>query len=185
MLKKLTLLAMAVTALVAFAVPAVASAATGQLTQGGESLEPESTLTAFSTNTETETTAGTLSCATVHLEGVLTTNSASGSTVAGGAGTTAGCKVTQNSAPVTITDATFTDLKLSSTGGSVSVTFISHIAGALTCHFSGTVGVTWSVGSSSLHIEGKLTGTGAGCPTSGAIRGDFALSSGGTPVTVD
>jgi hypothetical protein len=179
MIKKMMLLALSVGALVAFAAPAIASANTGQLTGAGE------TLVGTSTNTKTVTAAGTLVCSHVELEGEVQENGASGSMLGNGVGFTEGCEVEQNHAPVTITDPTVTTLTLNSSGGSATLTFISDIAGVLVCHFSGTVPVTWTAPSNTIHIAGTLTGTGAGCPTAGSISGDFALSSGGEEVIVD
>jgi hypothetical protein len=183
MSKKTMVLAMAIGALLALAIPAAASAS--QLTSGGKALGVGSVVQATSINATTDTSAGTLKCSHVSVAGKVTKNTGGESTATtSGEGTTSGCEF--GTLPATITDATLLGLTLlSPTNGSASVTFVADI-GALKCHFAGTVAVTYTAGGSVLHLAGTLAGTGTGCPTSGAFMGDFALTTtAGAAVTVD
>ena len=187
-MKKLTLLAMAIGALLAFAIPAAASAATGQLTENGVPLKTGATFLATSTNVTTTTEAGKLSCEKVTLDLIVSSNSSSGS-AASGSGTSSGCLLEGVNIPVNITTITIKSITLSSTGGKAtfSFTFDSEGAKLKDCTITGTnVPVTWTPGTDTVHIAGSVVGSGSGCPTSGTIAGDFTLETAdGTPLTID
>jgi hypothetical protein len=184
MSKKTMVLAMALGALLALAIPAMASAS--QLTSGGKALAVGTVVQATSSNAKTVVGETALTCTSVAVSGKLTKNTG-GESVAttNGAGTTSGCKFGTTAA--TITDATLLGLTLvSPTVGTASLTFVADI-GPLVCHFSSTsVAVTYTAGASSIHLAGTLIGSGSGCPTSGAFSGDFALeTTAGVAVIVD
>ena len=174
---------MALGALLALAIPAMASAS--QLTSGGKAVAVGTVIRATSSNATTDTSAGTLTCVSVSVDGKVTKNSGGESTATtSGEGTTSGCKLGETA--VTITDPTLLGLTLiNGTTGSASLTFVADI-GALKCHFSGTVPATYVPKSGVLHLAGTLVGSGAGCPTSGSFMGDFSLeTTAGVAVTID
>lgn len=175
MIKKLTLLAMAVGALVAFAVPAAASAAV-TLTTGEETLKAPSEITAVSTNTKTTIAPGVvLECAEVNLAGE-TTGEGETTTGASGEGGASECKAAGN--PVTITGITFS-IDLETNKAQFKFTFDG--LGKTNCTEE-TIGegvdIDWTDTTDEIHIAGgPLKGGGeAGCP-SGAqkIEGTFTV----------
>lgn len=188
MIKKLTLLAMAVGALVAFAVPAMASADVRITDGSGNPLSVNDTITAVSTNAQTVTGAGTLVCSEVHLGVVVTQNDEetvklSDDTSTPGAAS--GCKVKENNLPVTVTP-TIEEIHIT-TGGTKTATFrfIAHLGGVggPQCEYKTNpakgkeVNLSYESGSSTIHAEGTLEGSGvAPCSASAAFSGDFALS---------
>jgi hypothetical protein len=187
MAKKFSLL-MAAVAVLAFAIPAMASA--GTVTSSAGVLAPVGTvITGTSSNTETTNTKfGTLKCANVTVKGKLTENS--GGKVAAkteGVGSTKECKV--GTKELTITDPTLLSLSSTAAGsGTVGLTFEATVPAIGTCHFAGTaVPFTYTAGSDSIHVAGKLTATPAACGTgTGAeIHGDFTLEIGSTGVILD
>jgi len=182
MTKKLTLLAMAVGAIAAFVAPAAANATI--LTDSSGTLQPGATVFATSSNTETTTSTGTLSCAKVELDLTVVSNGTPAELFGGGEAEN--CKITQNGAPVVITVINVEEVVVNGGGtGEATFTFVSDIAGMLTCHFSGTVPITYTPTTDLIHIAGGLIGAGPGCPTAGAIHGTFTLkTANGDPVTL-
>jgi hypothetical protein len=207
MLKKLTLLAMSVGALLAFAAP-VAQATTGPLITNGA--KGTSTLiTATSTNTITHTSAGTLECTTVDLTLHATENK--NTTVHGhGTGTAEGtptgvepgkhkghCNVSSG-AIAEITHVNVSTIHLTKHGaeitGTAAFSFTYHLRSATgagliaECTFGGTVPVKHT-GANNINVLGEITKTAgsAFCPAAGTITGDFALTDKetGLPVVFD
>lgn len=193
MFKKITVLAISVGALVAFAVPAAAQANI-QLTEGGTALSTGAKITATSTNLKTQTANGTLECAKVTLHFEVDANGPNQVVLdpEGQAGTE-GCVLNVGIAklPTTITDGTvLQNLTLNTTGaGTTSATFVSDVPAAeLTCHFEGGVSAQAGASGTSILNVGPsiLTGEGEGCPEEGTISGTFnAETANGTAVTID
>jgi len=196
MLKKLTLLAMSVAALLALAAPA--AQATGPLVTNSLG-EAAKAIEATSTNTTTTTAAGTLECTTVKLNGVITTNT--GTTAQGhGTGTAEGTVpakthtghcASSSGAVVEITSVTISNLHLEAKGGGVTsgtATFsytydLRSATGAgliAECTFGGTVPVK-KTGASAINVSGEIAKTagGAFCPTTGVLNGDFSVTADG------
>jgi len=195
MLKKLTLLALSVGALLAFAAPA--QAANPLLTN--DLGEPAPTyITATSSNTITHTSAGTLECTTVELTLHITENTnnkASGHGTGKAEGTvpakthTGHCG-SSSGAVVEITNVTVSNISLEKVGaetkGTAGFSFTYDLrsatgAGLLAeCTFGTTaenkVEVT-KTGTHTIKIHGNIVKTagGAFCPSGGSITGDFTL----------
>lgn len=183
MMKKLTLLAMAVGALIAFAVPAMASANVTLTDEGGQPVAVNSKITAYSVNTETTSKNGNLVCPWVGITGNVAEN---------------GTAVRLDEVEVTLpTECTFAgflpshvsasideiELTTGGAGTAYGVAFSSLITGVgATCNFSGneegSLAVSWSSGAISIGGAGNnLVASGAGCPTEAEIHGDFGLFS--------
>lgn len=191
MIKKMMLLAVSAAAVVAFAVPAAAQATVVTNAFG----EAASTITAVSENTVSETASGTLDCDTVNLHLAVTQ---SGSTAHGvGGGTAEGregshegeCHIAENGVPILITSIEATvELEEGGTGSAnFAYTYdITHpVFGTIPCSFTGEAVVSYPSGSNEISINGTLAGSGAGCPTSGTIEGDFVVSDEfGLPATI-
>jgi hypothetical protein len=199
MLKKLTLLALAVGAVVAFAAPAAASA--HQLTDGaGNTLAVPTNLSIESGNAVSHLAGGhTLTCERVTVTGTLTTNNGSTVTVAmtndtvfGESGTAENCLL-DGQVPVTIT-ATFEHLHLETGVGATNTatfTFIAHIpngmGGTVTCKYHSTVNVTPESGTSNASASGGLELVeGEGCAPGETFSGEFTVeTTAGGPVIID
>lgn len=171
-----------------FAVPAMASAA--ELTDPAGPVAPGTEIRATSMNATTVTEAGALTCESVNIGGELATNSSGTVTLAileEGEDVAEGCnRVTpEGSEPATITPV-FEHLHLSPETNTASFTFVAHLfGGAVSCHFEGTVPVTYESGTSTIHAEGQIAGTSAApCPPSGEFSGDFELEDENGAVTV-
>lgn len=177
MVKKLTLLAMAIGALVALAAPSMAGAA--QLTNGGEELLPTgTTISATSTNTVTKTTLGEIKCQHVEIHGIVAENGGSVSVSMDGANDTAtNCEIV-GLGKVAI-DPTFEGLAASGSGpGTAAFTF--NVTGLCTST-SGASEVTWN-GTDVIHIKAAVGGS---CGT-GTLNGDFTVTDDeGNPVIVE
>ncbi|HEU4737922.1 MAG TPA: hypothetical protein VFS54_02440 [Solirubrobacterales bacterium] len=191
MFKKLTLMALSVAALVAFAVPAAAQAEGPLITNSsGEAAE---TVEATSSNTISTTSSGVkLECTTVNLhlelpENANTTAKGSGTgTAVGNPGgpTHVGTCRTSSGLGVDITAVNVSEIHLTKHSGvttgtaKFSYTYDLYAGSMLVaeCTFGGSATVK-ATGTSSLNISGTLTKTGgsASCPTEGTIAGDFAL----------
>lgn len=175
MAKKFSLLLAAI-AVVAFAVPAFASAAP-EVTVGGARAPLGTEINGTSNNTITKTSIGNLTCATVEISGEITANT--GSTVAGvasGPASTATCFY-KGTTPITIDDPTLLSLHSGTAGsGTVGLTFEATLP-SLTCHYSGTaVPFTYSSGGNSLNLKGALKASPAGCGTA-TIEGTYTVTS--------
>ncbi|HEY2478398.1 MAG TPA: hypothetical protein VGI17_06670 [Solirubrobacterales bacterium] len=188
MFKKLMLVAMALGALVAFAIPAGATAATGELTVEGKLLKPGSSVTAKG-NIGGVQTFGSWTC-TVTLQGTVIKNTAEGSTSAIKSSSTEGCRyLTLLEYPVT-----FTNLTGTLGFGSISRLFLSGSETGLPDPFDecdlgegAFVGVNYTPGSSTFSIAGTvpLEGGHSYCGhATFATQGQFSLTSGSKPVVV-
>jgi|GEM_PF-5485050 len=170
------LLAMAFAAL-----PAMASAA--QLTDPAGSVEVGETITGESGNAVTTVPGvGELRCVSVVVNGIVTKNSGGDVQVAmDGAGDTAtGCTIAGKG---TLVSPTLTSISLSGATGSAVFDFtVATEKGP--CPASSTSGVSWTSGTSSLHVEGPVLPGAEGCP-GGLFHGDFTLSDANGAVTVD
>ncbi len=201
MIKKLTLLAMSVGALLAFAAPA-AQATTGPLVTNGNGVA-STHVTTISTNTILHTVAGTFECTTVHTTYHTTQNS--NTTVKGhGTGTMTGtpkavghtekhtghCGLSSG-AIVEVTNVTTTDIHLTKHGaevtGTTSFSFTYDLRSATgaaliaECTFGTAAGNPVTVkktGANTLNFLGEIVRTagGAFCPATGTITGDFAVT---------
>ena len=183
MAKKFSLLLAAI-AVIAFAVPTFANAAS--VTQpGGEETSTGTVLTGVSHNTVTETALGELSCEVVSIKALLTHNSGGLVTAEqSGAGSTSGCLL-EGEFPVTITNPTLKSL--TAEGGAtgtrkIVLSFEADLPGSITCHFEGTVSFSYVTGASSFHMGGTLNGGVCGSAT---ISGDYALSDAAGAVKLD
>jgi hypothetical protein len=181
MFKKLTLLALSVAALAAFAVPAAAQAeviVTDQL--GNEATHLE----AVSENTISMTGLGTLDCDTVNLtlEGETGHYHGSGTAEGGGVEPDKGPCISQPSG--LLVDVTSITATVSLAGGGTGTADFEYnflLTGSgftLSCKFVSTgASVKYTPEGNEISIAGTMTGSGAGCPTSGSISGDFTVTS--------
>lgn len=188
MIKKLTMLAMAVGALVAFAVPAAASATPLIHDEKGE---PVNHVTAVSENTISVTNLGTLECSTVELTIEVTENT---TTTAHGHGDGAAfgtppshegpCLTEPLGLDVHINRVEVNTIHLNDDGtGSATFEFDFVITGVTECTVGGDADVSYVPGSSTLSIDGDLKTLSGGplCPDeSSTISGDFDLQPGVT-----
>ena len=187
MAKKLSLL-MASIAVVAFAVPAFASAAPA-VTDGGVLLAKGAKIQGTNIGAvTTETSLGKLSCGTIGLTGELTANT--GSTVAGvgiGTGTSASCTLGGSKA-ITITDITLKSLHSATVGsGTINVTFVADLPNGVVCHFeSPNVPFTYTSGGDVVKVsKGDLLGTPEACEP-GLLTGEFTVETdGGGAIILD
>jgi hypothetical protein len=187
MFKKLTLLALALAALAAFAVPAAAQAE--EIVT--DSLGNEAThLEAVSENTIYMTGLGTFDCDTVNLtlEGETGHYSGSG-TAEGHSGNHEGPCISQPSGlQIDVTSITAT-LSLDGGGtGTADIKYNYSFTGSgftLSCKFvAAGASVNYAPKSSEISINGTMVGSGSNCPPSGTISGDFTVSSGGEEVVI-
>jgi hypothetical protein len=177
-IRRLLLLAMSLGALIAFSVPAVASAS-GQFLYD-ETEEPVPTATYVnltSTNSEMTTTLGTFACEHIEVEGELTQNEPEGSLVENGFGNASECQIKQLGIPIKIKDVTLLKLHLSKATNTAKFTYEAEI-GKLVCHFEGELEVSPTI--LALHVSGVLTGTSPEpCPPAGIFAGTFIPTGGG------
>jgi hypothetical protein len=187
MLKKFSLLLAAV-AVLAFAVPAMASAS-AVTTQAGALIGTPTTVEGTGTNVIlTSSTLGSISCGTLNLVGTLTKND--GSTVEGSASeqepVTSDCTNTHGT--VTVTKLTLTKLFAGTVGGVQKqfVNFTSKVdIGALTCNITGTeVPFTYTAGDDKIVFTEATGATAAGCGTL-KLDGSFTIEVGGAGVKLD
>jgi hypothetical protein len=194
MIRKLSLVVAAVSVL-AFVVPALASAAPAvTITKGtlapvtnAEKTGPaDATITGISTNVETTNTPlGTLKCKEFMVSGWLTKNN--GTEVQAvddpGAGNSAK-ECVAGTTELKIDNPTLVSLSATAKAKTVDLSFTS-TAGGLSCTYTGTaVPFTYTAGGSSIHIAGALKGSTEICG-SPEIHGDFALSITGAAVILD
>lgn len=182
MVKKFSLF-MAAVAVLAFAIPALASASPTATGVDGKSLPvgTEITATAITTGVHgtpklTSTILGTIECATLDITGTLTVNS--GGTVtgnSGGAFTSTTC--TNKGNPVSVTSIVVNDLVTTVSGkATVHFTSVIDVAG-LTCTFTGTnIPGTYTLGTDILTFNKAATvdGSPAGCGNA-TFDGEFTL----------
>jgi hypothetical protein len=176
MAKKFGLL-MAVTAILAFAIPTLAHAS--QLTNaGGGATAVGTKITKTSTGAVKFTTAllSTLECSTVTVKGEVTVNS--GGTVEGkgtGEGSASGC--VRSGSPITVSDTTVTNIK-STTSGSGTASFkTTAVINTTTCNFTGTnVPFTYTSGGDTIVFSEAKGVSSAACGTT-KLDGSFTLQS--------
>ena len=187
MAKKFNLL-MAAVAVLAFAVPAMASAAPSVTSKAGTLAPVGTIITGTSTNTELSTNLGTLKCEKLIVKGKITENSGSSVKVTKeGEGTTSGCKV--GTEALTWTDLTL--LNITSTvdkSGTVGLHFVMDLPGDVTCTYEGAaVPFTYTSGSDTITISGNLKPTPAACGAEAKTKftGSYTLTIGSTPVILD
>jgi hypothetical protein len=191
MAKKLILLAMAVGALLAFALPAVASAQQITNSEG----EPAANVTAVSTNTVTNVPGGLqLGCTTVNLAVNLTSNTpetsagiltgtAEGNPYVSPQTHTGACS-TNTGTPVQITSINGS-IHLASGANTASFNYAYDIAGVIPCTFEGAGTVTYVPGSDEISVVAPGTGAGEGCPPVGTVEGSFTvLDENGNPAEI-
>jgi hypothetical protein len=175
MIKKLMLLAMALSAMVAFAAPAVAQADELYEESGPLSLGAEITLT--STNLKTVTPLGTLECEKVTIHGEVTQNGPT--TITGKELSTALANCNK-----TITDPTAGTVSLS--GGTGSTTGTKFIAEGF-CTYTGSIPFSYETDSDVVTVTGKeqLTGSPSFPCGKGTMSGSFTIETkDGTPVYI-
>jgi hypothetical protein len=189
MAKKLSLLLAAV-AVLAFAIPSMASAA--GLTSKAGTLAPVGTKivgTGKEINLKSST-LGPIICGSITLKGELTVNNGSEFAGKGVSETpvTENCK--NGTKTVVVTNVTLTALKSTGTGtGNVSFTATVDVGSELECTFTGKeIKGTYEVGGSSLNFTEALstgiTSSPAACGTAKLI-GKFPLEIGSTAVILD
>lgn len=182
MLKKMMLLALSIGALIAFAVPAAASAA--RLTDANGLVPVETTITATSTNAITHLAIGvTLECEHVEIHGIVTVNALGIVEVSmdeEGSDSATGCVVNAGGTktPTTVA-ATFESLNAEGTGpGTASFSFVTPECTEATTGASNEV--TWN-GTDVISITAAVNGT---CGP-GTLTGTFTVTDSNGPVTVE
>ena len=188
MAKKFSLF-MAAMAVLAFAIPAMASAAPEVTSKAGTRAAVPQNITGTNVGhvLTTGTPFGTLTCNKVTLNGVLTVNSGTKVTGNAGTGTTSECNVNNN--PLTITNITVTHLESTVVGSGVaSFTFVADLPGGITCDYTGTnVPFTYVTGTSHITFKEAAGINGPGFCAAPAIKfdGTFSIEIGSTPVILD
>ena len=178
MAKKLILLAMAVAAFAALAIPATASALT--LTDHAGKVQPGAWIVGTSTNTvTTNTPVGELTCP--HIEWtarVITNNGSLATTGEGEVGIPVGCGA--EGEPLTVTVPTLTHIE--STGndeGNAGLSFETDVGG-FECPYGGTVPFTYETGTGHdvLHLTGRIFSPFEFCENEEEIvfHGDYTLT---------
>lgn len=180
MARKLSLF-LAAAAIVAFAAPALASAAP-EITVNGARAPIGTQISGSSTNTVWKTELGNFTCGTVTFSGQITANT--GSTFAGkgtSAMTTSSCFFKGTTA-FTIDDATLLSLHSATPGaGTASLTYTATAFG-LTCHYSNAaLPFTYPALGNTLTVKGELTASPAECGNT-AIESTFTITSPGGAV---
>jgi hypothetical protein len=190
MAKKFSLLVAAM-ALVAFAIPAFANA--DAITQPAKTLVPVgTTVVGVSTNVETTNTpVGTLKCKKVTIGAILTKNN--GTEVAASddekAGANSAESCTAGGEPLTVDSPTLTSLTAGAKAGTTFVTLDFTATAGVTCSYTNvsatSVPFTYTAGTSTIHIAGKLKDPAHAFCLEPEIHGDFALTVGGAAVVLD
>lgn len=162
MAKKLIVLAMAVAALVAVAIPAAASATELRMTNSSGALVPTGTAITGVANNSTlrlvtkETTLGELECESIMLNGKVTVNNGTKVEGEGTAGsTTANCHFQPSNKVAEVTAIKLTNLKSETTGvGSFEAEYEAIIPGGAPCHFvtEGPGEFTFTSGSDTIEV---------------------------------
>ena len=134
MFKKLTLLAIAVGAVVALAAPAVASAS-AITTEEEKLVEVGSILEGTSTNLTLETELGLVQCADSHVTSEVTLNNGENFETEGTGGSAKECTLGEEESSTSIEDTTWRNFRSSTTGtGEISMTFIMNTPSGK-CHY--------------------------------------------------
>jgi hypothetical protein len=187
MIKKLGLLIAAV-AVLAFAVPAAASAAPSITSVAGTKAPVNTKITGTASDVSfTSSTLGTITCDEVTIYGKLSENTGTSVKMGTeGEGTTENCE--DNGDEISFSDITVTNLAMTVVNkGTLSFDATAHLPGALECVFTGT-NVPFTYVSTTPNItfnkSGGIKAVPAGC---GNITFDatFKLEIGGTAVILD
>jgi hypothetical protein len=187
-MKAFTLLLMGVGALLAFSIPAVASANVMLTNENEEPVEVGTEITMTSTNMSTTTANGTITCPKVILHGVLTANVSDVAIKSLSMTVEGQCKYA-GVLNVTITNPTVGNITLTTGGvGTIaSMTYVSDVPGVgLTCHASstGSFAIAWTSAELSVS-KAPMVVTGPGCPTFAQTSGSFSLETGGEALSID
>jgi len=174
-------------AVLAFAVPALASASTG-VKQGGSLLSPGTVLEGVSTNTTMTTTLGTLKCASVSVSAELSKNNAAEGFEAVGNGETSTSTCVLGSTSFTVKNIILNKLTSgpSESGkGKVIFSFEMLLSSSLTCKYATTgASFTYPVEGSNLRLTNvPLTATPAACGEA-KLSGLFSQTAGGSAVAI-
>jgi len=185
MSSKKMVLALSLSALVATISPTAAHAQ--KLTDGipPTPLSIGSTFVETSTDFEIITAGGSIKCNKVIKDRIVIVNTtwfswAGWNNLSGAEG----CTITQNGAPVEITPFEGEDEYFEEGTGSSTLELVTHIAGVLTCTFSGTVPSSFTEGSAKVTIKGTLSGTGAGCATAAQVHATFQRETADTTLVI-
>jgi hypothetical protein len=190
MVKKLSLLLAAV-AVLAFAVPAMASA--HAVTSKAGTLAPKGTIITGTGSdvTLTSSVLGTITCTSLTLTGEITENNGTNVTGKGTSNNPPATGCTNNGNPVTVTSVAIS--RLAAEGTETNASFVATIdikkpSETLECTFTGTkVPFTYTVGGNSLVFKnaegGGILGT-KGCG-SATLTASFAIEIGSTAVILD
>jgi hypothetical protein len=184
MIKKLTLLAMAVGALVALAGPASASAAT--LTQGGVSLKKGDTITATSSNTITQFAAGKLECKKVHLSGIVESNAGGSFEIVDdpeGVNSASECVFNVGVPVPAVVKPTLNRIAVEGDAGEAQFEFTAKVAEGPSCNEVGEAEVEVTTGKDEIHVLGEVNGP-EGCLSGGVLSGTFTLERNGNPIII-
>jgi hypothetical protein len=179
MLKKLTLLAMAVGAVAVLAVPAAASAS-GQLSVGKIPLIKGAKITAVSSNIHFTTGFYKIACTKILVHNTVNTNTASGSTQSGVGSGPGTCSVEENGAPVGTPTLRFNNFILGPNSlNSRNTNFTLVFSNFPNCTYTSDVPayqVAWEGGSSNVVIAAHMTDSGSECLGEAQIAGEFHLA---------
>jgi hypothetical protein len=188
MLKKMTLLAISVGALVAVAAPAMAQAQQLYELNGKQhvalvgSSDPTKApkITATSTNLVTTTPLGSLTCTKVTIHGLVTKNTANEVEISNNVVTVEGCN--HEITPATV--GSITIVKSETLGVAHDATFVVDHG----CHFTGDIPFDYAHDTDVLTVTGsnQLTGTPSSPCGTGSMTGSFTLeTSDGTTVFME
>jgi hypothetical protein len=185
MVKRVTVLAMALAAVAALAVPAFASASKLTLDSAGTELVPAGTEIQGHSGTNrfaggeslvTETELGTLNCEEITLSGKVGTNNGSKVLSEGITGTTSGC--TLEGEPFTVSGIEISKLESTTSGtGTAAFKFTAtFFGGSLVCTWSGTGTFTYTAGTSILKLGATALSPSPSVCGAASIKGNIALS---------
>lgn len=188
MAKKLSLLIASI-AVVAFAVPASASAAPALTDPPGTLLKVGTLFQGTTSNFLIETSLGKITCANAFFTGELTHNA--GTTFRGvGKGQQFGTMCVLNgTTPVQVTDITVKELHSATVGsGTINWTITAHLPSGVTCHFESlSMPYTYASGSDSIRFtKGDFKSLPLACEP-GLFTADFTIETDGegSPIILD
>lgn len=182
MTKLFGLLGLIIGAVIVIAAPVSASAAPALTMPAGTLVPVGKQITGDSTNSVTVTPLGSLECFHVAINFQVTQNSGTwiGAWAPAGSGFASLCEL--GGRFIQINNIELSSFSSTVSGkGTADLAFVAHLPGELTCHFKSAfpgTPVTYTAGSSSLHLAGELEANPEICGEAGevAISGDFALS---------
>ena len=185
MIRRVMRYVVSIITLVGLAAPATAPAQ--QLRESGVPLSIAASYRATSTNTQMTTAVGTVECAKVTLQLVVTENSTVVSRSETGFMQTTGCKITKGGggeSPVTITGGSVDFALLGSGSGLVDFAFTSDIPEVpIPCHWTGSAGpMSYTTNSSTVTVSVSMASFQCGL---GNLTGTFTLETlGGQAITI-